>query len=156
MINYNNPTNNEIRRIVAAALDPVEQVKILAQLTGKGEDEIRGICGMPPKTKKVRYYKRGRPNRMWTEAEEDYLRDHRNDKLKDQAAALGRCIQVIYEKRRQLGIKSDTVWTPEVVDKLVDLYTNRGYRAKMISQELKLNLYEVQKKIIAMRKAGRL
>lgn len=154
MINYNNPTDNEIRRIVAAALDPVEQVKIISQLTGKSEDLIRDICDMKPRQKK-KHYKRGRPNRMWTEDEEQYLRDHRNDKLKDQAAALGRCIQVIYEKRRQLGIKSDTIWTAKVVDKLIELY-NKGYRAKLISVELGLNLYDVQKKIIAMRKAKKL
>lgn len=154
-IDYTNPTDNEIRRIVAEALDPSSQVEILSQMSGKTVDEIRRICGMKPK-KKVKHEKSGRPRRKWTEAEENYLREHRNDKLRDQAAALGRSKQVIYEKRKQLGIKSDTVWTQEVVNKLVDLYTNRGYRAKLISEELKLNLYEVQKKIIAMRKAKKL
>lgn len=102
MINYSNPTDNEIRRIVAEALDPVAQIEILSQFTGKEVDDIRSICGMKPKKAGTVY--KSRKIRYWTDEEIDYLFEHRNKPIKEQAEALKRNKSVISAKRKELGI----------------------------------------------------
>ena len=152
-IDYNNPTDNEIRRIVSEAADAGEQIKILRDLTGKSIDELRQICGMPKEIRK-RHYRRGRPG-FWDEAKIKYLYDHPNEKAADIAKHFGVSQTTITSMRYQLGIKKVTIWSDDLIQKLTVAYRN-GLKAKKIAELLDMDLYDVQKKIIAMRASKKL
>ena len=153
-IDYNNPTDNEIRRIVAEACDATAQIYIIHDLTGKSVDEIREICGMPAAKKKKRGYGRGRPKR-WTMEKIQYLYDHPNEKCQDIAKKLDMSASSVTSMRYQLGIKQISVWTDDLIEKLTIAYRN-GLRASQIAKLLDMDLYAVQKKIIAMRACKKL
>lgn len=152
-IDYNNPTDNEIRRIVAEALDAGEQVKILRHLTGKSIDEIRQICGMPKEIKK-RHYRKGRPG-FWDKDKIKYLYDHPNETAASLSKHFGVSQTAVTSMRYQLGIKKVTVWSEDAIRKLTLAYRN-GLKPAKIAEMLDLDLYAVQKKIIAMKAAKKL
>lgn len=152
-IDYTNPTDNEIRRIVSEAADAGEQIKILRDLTGKSIDELRQICGMPKQIKK-RHYRRGRPG-FWDEQKIKYLYVHPNEKCQDVAKKFGVSCAAITSMRYQLGIKRVSIWSDDLIQKLTLAYRN-GLKAAKIADMLDMDLYDVQKKIIAMKAAKKL
>lgn len=152
-IDYTNPTDNEIRRIVSEALVPADQIKILHDFTGRPIQELREICGMAPKTK-AKHYKRGRPG-FWNDEKVQYLYEHPNEKCQDLAKRFGVSCAAVASVRHQLGIKQVSIWTDDLVAKLTLAYRN-GLRAKKIAELLDMDLYEVQKKIIAMKQTKKL
>ena len=157
-IDYNNPTDNEIRRIVKEAADPSEQVKILAHLTNRDESVIRKICGMKGKgasSQSSYKRKRGRPNKPWSDEEIAYLYENRNVPLEEQAKALGRCRMSVVNKRNELNIVRLTVWSKDRVDELQRLYKT-GLRATAIGEIMGFDTYTVVKKINALRHAKKL
>ena len=152
-IDYNNPTDNEIRRIVAEARNAGKQIKILHDLTGKSIAEIRQICGMPKQVRKM-YPKRGRPS-SWNAEKIKYLYDHPNETAADLSKHLGVSQTAITSMRYQLGIKRVTIWTDDLIQKLTIAYRN-GFKATKIAEMLDMDLYDVQKKITAMRAANKI
>lgn len=152
-IDYNQPTDNEIRRIVSQALNATEQIKILHDLTGRSKAELRELCGIKLKKSK-RGYTVGRPS-MWTDAKIQYLIDHPNEKCQDIADKLGLSLASVTSKRHQLGIKRVTVWNPRTVDQLTTAYY-AGLRASKIAKLLNLDTFTVQKKITSLKGNGKL
>ena len=156
MINYNNPSDDEIRRIVKEAHDAGEQKKILHHFTGKSVDELRQICGMPKQVKK-RHYGRGRP-KHWDEQKIKYLYDHPNETAANLAKHLGVSENAVTSMRYQLRIKRVSIWTDELLGKLI-----KARKCGMTPTKIALLLdtdgitpYEVQKKIISMKNAKKL
>ena len=155
-IDYNNPTDNEIRRIVKNSADPISQIRILAQLTGRKPDEIRAICGgiSTPLTFKA---KKGRPS-LWTEEMIQYLFDHPNESIKDIADRFKLTYSAVSTMRRRLGITRSNLWTNELVAKLTTAY-NCGFKPAKISKMLGLDWitpHEVSKKVYSLKQAGKL
>lgn len=153
MINFNNPTENEIRRLVNEAADPNNQITIIADLTGKSKIEIRKICGMKTPEKK-KYSNRGRPSN-WTEEKIAYLYDHPDESAQSIADKLCISSSAVSSMKYQLGIKKTSTWTDEQTMKLIEAY-ERGLRGLKIAKMLKMDLPKVQKKIVSLRYAGRI
>ena len=127
MIDYQNITDNEIRRIVSCAADPAAQVQILADLTCKKVTDIKKIAGVPltekeeremdeVKLKKPYTHKWG-----WSDAEIRFLLDNPDMKNKDIRLALGRSFSSIAVMRSKLGIKKNSGWSEEETNKLIEL-----------------------------------
>lgn len=153
MINFNNPTENEIRRLVKEAADPDTQIAIIADLTGKSKIEIRKICGMKsPKTgessNKGKYVK-------WTSNKVQYLIDHPNEPCQIIAEKMGLSYNSVRSKRSQLGIKRVSIWTDELTEELIKQYNN-GRKAAQIAQNMHIDYNEVQKKIAYLKKTKEL
>ena len=115
-IDYTNPTDNEIRRIVAEALDAGEQIRILHDLTGRSVGELRQICSMPKEIRK-RHYRKGRPG-FWDEEKIKYLYDHPNETAANLSKHFGVSQTAVTSMRYQLGIKRIDLWTDDLIRKL--------------------------------------
>lgn len=156
-IDYTNPTDNEIRRIVRDAADPISQIRILAQLTGKGTNKIREICyGIKVDASTVKG-KKGRPS-VWTDEKVQYLFDHPNDKIEDIAAHFGVSYNSVGTMRRRLGIVRESPWTDELEDKVTKAY-RCGVKPAKISKMLDvegITPYEVRKKVGYMKTLGKI
>ena len=154
MINYNNPTDNEIRRIVAEALEPEQQVVILSELTGRSEADIRSICGMKPPKMTCTTRKKGRPS-VWDDEKKQYLYDHPDESCHEIAKKFGVSYSSVTSMRYNLGIIQTSIWTEDLIEKLILAYQN-GLRALQISKLLDVDHYEVQKKITSLKMSKKL
>ena len=122
MIDYQNITDNEIKRIVSCAANPAAQVLILKDLTGKSLADIKRACGMIAEGEAPSgENKWGR----WSDKEIDYLHANADIPLEKQAEKLGRSIAGITNMRRKLGIISKSGWSEADKKKLISLYNKK-------------------------------
>ncbi len=121
MIDYQNITDNEIRRIVSQAADPSAQVKILRDLTGKTIPYIKRAAGIKLSAEDKLIEENGK-RWGWREADIEFLKDNPRMPLKELAANLGKDVSVIERKRRQLGINLKVNWTKKEINRLIKLY----------------------------------
>lgn len=135
MIDYQNITDNEIKRIVACAADPAAQVLILRDLTGKTVPDIKRAAGMLLTEEDKASEECLNKWRGWSKSDIQYLKDNKEKSLREQAAKLGRSVAGIYNMRRNLGIVTQAKWDKKTTDKLIRLY-KKGVTRHEIAKKL--------------------
>lgn len=140
-------TDGEIRASYRQAKYPDEQIKILAQLTGKSVREIKKIIGLPVKDETIKHSR-------WTEEEEKFLKDNINLSDKKIGKILGRSKAAVEKKRNSLKIVKRThTWSEEEINKLCRAY-NSGVSVKKISELLGKSKESVYSKIYQLKYKG--
>ena len=155
MIDYQNITDNEIKRIVACAADPAAQVLILKDLTGKSVADIKRAAGMPLTEEDKASEECLNKWRGWSESDIQYLKDNEEKSLREQAAELGRSVAGIYNMRRNLGIVTKPTWDKRSTDRLIRLY-NKGLPQKEIAEKMGKTLGSVTGKISYLKQQNKL
>ena len=155
MIDYQNITDNEIKRIVACAADPAAQVLILKDLTGKTVPDIKRAAGLPFTEEDKLSEESSNKWRGWSESDIQYLKDNKEKSLREQASDLGRTVSGIYNMRRNLGIVTKPTWDKKTTDKLIRLY-KEGVTQREIAKKLGKTFGSVVGKIAYLREQNKL
>ena len=155
MIDYQNITDNEIKRMVACAADPAAQVLILADLTGKTVPDIKRAAGIPLAEEDKLSEESSNKWRGWSESDIQYLKDNKEKSLSEQASDLGRTVSGIYNMRRKLGIVTKATWDKKTTDKLIRLY-KEGVTQREISKKLGKTFGSVVGKIAYLKEQNKL
>ena len=152
MIDYQNITDNEIKRIVACAADPAAQVLILRDLTGKSIAYIKRAAGMiltaEDKLREEKEKKWG-----WSEADIQYLRDNPEMTIRELAAALGKTADMTWKMKAKLGITKMPRWNDKTTNELIRLYRS-GVKPRTISKLLERSYGSVTGKLGQLKEKG--
>lgn len=155
MIDYQNITDNEIKRIVACAADPAAQVLILADLTCKTVPDIKRAAGLPLTEEDKLSEECSNKWRGWSESDIQYLKDNKEKSLSEQASDLGRTVAGIYNMRRNLGIVTKFAWDKKTTDKLIRMY-KKGIDQHVIAEKLGRSYGSVTGKISYLKQQNKL
>ena len=155
MIDYQNITDNEIKRIIACAADPVAQVQILADLTGKKESDIKRIVGMKLTEKEEREERKTKEKNKygWSDAEIMFLLDNPGMRNEDLCEALGRSQSAVAVMRSKLGLRKTSGWSEGDTQELIRLL-DMGKNLRQISCEMGRKYGSVQGKVQQLKEKG--